>query len=96
MSQVLSHTSRSKQVVCLAAILFIAAAALATPITYTFTAYGNGSLGSQSFTNTFFEITANADTSGISVPSAGIFKVNDLTASVSVSGLGTATFTMAP
>jgi hypothetical protein len=94
MSQGLSKSTRNKQVVCMAGVLCIAVAALATPITYTFSASGNGGLGSQSFSNTFFEITATADTSGISVPSTGIFSVNDLTASVFVTGLGTGTFTI--
>ncbi len=63
-------------------------------ITYTFSGTGSGSLGSQSFTDTLFTITSTADTSQVTNSSPGIFRVPDLTANVTVSGIGTGTFTI--
>ena len=70
-------------------------AAQAAPIIYTISSVGSGSLGSNSFNDASFTITATADTSQISLLSAGVFIVPDLSATISISGLGTATFTSA-
>jgi hypothetical protein len=67
--------------------------AQATPITYTFSATGAGNLGSNAF-NTQFVITSTADTSQITNPMSGLFLVPDITATVFITGLGTATFTI--
>jgi hypothetical protein len=66
--------------------------ARAAPVTYEFTATGSGSLGASTFTNAAFTLTSTADTSQVT-SSGGVFEVPDLTATVSVAGLGTATFT---
>ena len=66
--------------------------AQATPITYIISAVGSGSLGGNSFSDVSFTITAAADTSQIFTNSPGILQVPDLSATISISGLGTATF----
>ena len=66
--------------------------AQATPITYTISAVGSGSFGGNAFNNVAFTITATADTSQIYTYSPGILLVPDLSATISVSGLPTATF----
>jgi hypothetical protein len=81
----------------LSAVLAIAVAASihtasADPITYTESASATGSLGSNSFTNALVTITVQADTSGV-ISCFGIALCNLGTGSVSVAGVGTATFT---
>jgi hypothetical protein len=83
-------------------LLTIAACALlcsaqvqAGPITYTLTTTASGTLGASSFTNALVTVTLTGDTSNVT---AGPDPFNDLlvnpgSATVSVSGLGTATFT---
>lgn len=90
----IAHTDFGKQVLGLAGVLCLAATAVAAPITYTFSATGSGNLGAQSFSNSFFQLTAMADTSGIYSPTQGVFAVNDSVASVFISGLGTAMFSI--
>jgi hypothetical protein len=62
-------------------------------ITYTFSGTASGKLGTNTFSNASFTITSVADTSQIT-NSSGIFIVPDMAATVFVSGLGTATFTI--
>jgi hypothetical protein len=50
-------------------------------------------MGGQGFTNASFTITSTADTAQITNPFPGIISVPNLTATVTVSGLGTGTFT---
>jgi hypothetical protein len=66
--------------------------ARADPFTYTETATASGSLGATRFTDAFVTLTATADTSQI-MTGQRFFQVNNLTTTVSVSGLGTAAFT---
>ncbi len=67
--------------------------AQADPITYTLSAVGTGSLGGNAFINAPFTITSTADTSQIFTDSSrGILWVPDLSATLFISGLGTATF----
>jgi hypothetical protein len=91
--------SVTKSVVFISAIgMAVAAnidAASANPITYTSSAIASGSLGSNSFSNALVTITVLADTSGVSCASAGEC-TNHGTTSVSVAGIGTATFTDFP
>src|SRR5882672_10528471 len=61
---------------------------------YTLSSVGSGFLGSHQFSSTPFTITSTADTSQIRNPSLGFFQVPDITATVFVSGIGTATFTI--
>jgi hypothetical protein len=85
-------TRTNKLVFCLIGVLLLGGNAPAAPITYTFSATGSGWLGDTPFYNSFFQLTATADTSQISNPSPGLFRVTDSIATVSVSGLATATF----
>jgi hypothetical protein len=64
----------------------------ASPIIYQFNAIGSGSLGGNSFDNAAITITANTDTSQIFTYSPGILHVPNLSATVYIAGLGTATF----
>ena len=72
----------------------VAASAQGTPILYTFSSIGNGSLGTSSFNSAPFTITSTADTSQIVNLGSGIFEVPDLTATVFVSGIGSGTFSI--
>jgi len=82
--------------------VFVLLAAFATtagagPITYTFTATGSGTIGADSFTNGLATVTGVGDTSGIFVASVPPFSPNtfviDPTLSITISGVGIATFT---
>lgn len=69
--------------------------AQANPIIYTLSGTANGSLGANSFSAASFIITSTADTSEIANnPLFGTFFVPNITATVFVSGLGSATFTI--
>jgi len=74
--------------------LVITAPSQADLITFTFTGTGNGALGAQSFTGAEFTITSTADTTQITNPLTGIYHVPDLSASVTVAGIGTGIFTI--
>jgi hypothetical protein len=63
-------------------------------VIYTLSSVGSGRLGTNSFFSAPFTITSTADTSQITHPLTGIFRVPDITATVFVSGIGTATFTI--
>jgi hypothetical protein len=79
-----------------AAGLFVATAgrAPAMPITYTETVTASGSLGSTTFTNALVTLTATADTNNIVNYLPGYLGVNNTTATVSVAGDGSGTFTI--
>jgi hypothetical protein len=66
----------------------------ATEVIYTLSSVGSGHLGTNSFFSARFTITSTADTSQITHSSLGVFQVPDITATVFVSGIGTATFTI--
>jgi hypothetical protein len=86
---------RSAATVMVSTVLSLAlglpTSARAGMITYTFTATGNGTLGANAFTDASFAITCTADTNQVTSTGEG-FSVADLTATVSVAGLGIATF----
>src|SRR5262249_46820073 len=67
--------------------------AWARPITYTFTGTGSGSLGANSFTAAAFTITALADTSQVVVRNPFFTYVPTSSATIDVSGIGSANFT---
>jgi hypothetical protein len=69
-------------------------AAQATPIIYTFSGIASGALGAHSFNNASFTITATADTSQITSLGAGIPDVPDTSAAISISGIGSGTFSI--
>ena len=73
-------------------------AAKGSPATYTFTATGTGHLGDASFSDALLVFSAVADTTNITETltpygPTPIFLVPDATATVSVDGVGSATFT---
>ena len=61
-------------------------------ITYTETVTGSGSLGGTDFTNALITIAGTANTGNVTMPDPGAFRVFTST-SVTVAGVGTATFT---
>ena len=73
----------------------VATDAQAGPIRYTLSAIGSGSLGGTPFSLVPFTITATAESSQISNPFIGFYKVPTTNATVAVSGFSTATFTLA-
>src|SRR5262245_37704814 len=86
----------SKTTVVLGALIGLVAfgKAQAEPITYTFSATGSGSLGPNPFSNASVTLTATSDSSMVTMEEPGLFVVPNLTATVSVSGLGAAAFTI--
>jgi hypothetical protein len=62
--------------------------------TYTLSTVGSGHIGLQTFTLAHVTIISTADTSQITNSQPGIFHVPDITATVFVSDIGTATFTI--
>jgi len=66
----------------------------ATQATYTLSTVASGHLGQHSFTLAHITFTSTADTSQITNPQPGLFIVPDITATVFVSDIGTATFTI--
>jgi hypothetical protein len=67
--------------------------ATASPATYTLSGTGTGILGADPFSDASFSITTVADTSGIT-ESLGVFSLSNSIATLFVSGVGTATFTV--
>lgn len=69
----------------------VAAWSSAATITFTHAGTGSGQIGGTTFTNADFVIVDTADTaSRIAIP--GGWSINDLSASISIAGLGTFTF----
>jgi hypothetical protein len=60
-------------------------------ITYTETFTASGTLGTQTFTDAMVTITGTGDTTGVVASGASFF--NAVTATVTIAGIGTATFT---
>lgn len=76
-------------------ILGVAAPSQATPITYTVTTIASGALGGSPFTNALLTVTLVGDTLAVSQPlpvDLPELLVNHGTATVTIAGLGTATF----
>jgi uncharacterized protein (TIGR03437 family) len=67
----------------------------ATPITYTLTTTASGTLGASSFTNAAVTLTLTGDTSSVAAGSgsASGHLVNNVSATVNISGMGAATLT---
>ncbi len=61
-------------------------------LSYSFSGTASGALGMNTFSDASFTITSTGDTSLLTHPAAGVVAVPDTTATVFVSGLGTATF----
>jgi len=84
---------------CLLAAVFLvgflsATAALAAPITYTFTGKGDGTWGVESFFDVFFEVTLPGDTSNVINPYTQVWQNRNLTGTIDITGLGAGTFTL--
>jgi len=79
--------------IILAAVGIFSGAASATPITYIETATATGMLGASPFTSALVTLTFSGDTSNVTILGAGFFLNVVGTGTVSVSGVGTATFT---
>lgn len=62
-------------------------------IMYTESAVGSGSLGGTAFTNALVTLTGTADTNNVTNPSTDLFTNPLSSATVTVAGVGTATFT---
>jgi hypothetical protein len=78
------------------ALLLAAGPALASPITYTEQTTGSGQLGNNPFTDALVTLTVHADTANVTQDFLGDFQNIAETATVNVTGLGTATFTLGP
>jgi hypothetical protein len=78
----------------LAAVLFLAGRAPAGPITYTEAATASGTLGGTAFTDALLTLTLVGDTLNVTAAAGGGFFTNTVgTFTVTVAGIGTATFT---
>ena len=81
--------------VCTALVcLLLMSAASADPIVYTIEAVGSGDLGPNPFTETHFTLTGTVDTSQITSPFPRIFVISNSTATISVTDIGIASFTI--
>jgi len=76
----------------LGVLLLSCVVASGSPITYTEQVVGAGSLGKSTFTNTLVTFVLEGDTSNIYSDAPGVFR-NLGTATVTVAGIGAATFT---
>jgi hypothetical protein len=77
-------------------LVAFATTASADPITYTFTTTGSGTIGAINFTNALATVTGVGDTSAIFSPTVlppNNFAIDPTVFSISISGVGTATFT---
>jgi hypothetical protein len=78
----------------IAALLLGTGILAAAPVTYTFSGLGTGLLGSNSFTNASFVTTITTDTSQVAFQSQlSSWGAIGIPASISIAGLGSATFT---
>ena len=80
----------------IAEMVGLAGQAEASSITYTETTLGTGSLGGTSFVDVAVTLVATADTSNVFQFAPGVYGVYDSSLTVSVGGIGTATFTNNP
>lgn len=78
-------TDFRKKSLCLATALVLAgpvlsaaSAAYATPITYTFTGTGSGTIGTTSFTDATFTFVFTADTTAIDTSGAPFYRLADV------------------
>ncbi len=85
----------TRLVLKIAAVACFGSITQAAPITYTLTTTASGTLGASTFTNATVTVTLSGDTSGITPGTGSIAGalINAGTASVTIGGLGTATFT---
>ena len=90
-----------KRLRCIAAALWTifcagTTSALALPLTTTISATGSGTLGAASFNNASFAITSVGDTAARQPISSSVgFYIDNTTASINISGIGLANFTLA-
>jgi hypothetical protein len=75
-----------------AALVLAAGTSQASIIVVTETAIGSGSLGGTNFTNQLITMTSTYDTSAVAMTSTGFFRVANTSASVTVAGIGTGSF----
>jgi hypothetical protein len=80
------------RIFCLAA--FVALCSFAAPLFITYSSVGTGTIGSTSFTDAAFTITESLDTANIQPMTGGLF-INDNSASIAITGIGTFDFTTA-
>jgi hypothetical protein len=96
-SGILKHVGRiSRTMVILAVLLCLSGfgKADAVSLIYTWSSIGSGRLGTNSFFDTLFTITSTADVTQIREAPGGVLLVSNIAATVSVSGIGIATFTI--
>jgi hypothetical protein len=87
---------RQPFILCLPLILITAMAASATPITYTDTGFGSGTLNGVAFGATApvaFTIDATGDTTNVISCGAGCLSDDNTSASITIATVGTVTFT---
>lgn len=77
----------------LAAAVFGVGQAQAAEMIFTETTTASGSLNGVTFTNALVTFSGSADTSGVYSPFAGAYRIDNISLSVTVQGLGTAHFT---
>ena len=77
----------------LGAGVFAALPTVAAPTTYTFTGVGTGFIDGNDFTDLAFMLSLTEDSTGISMPKAGIFITPSGKATVTLAGFGTGTST---
>lgn len=75
--------------------LALAGASQGIPIEFSHTGTGSGSIGTTTFTNAAFTITDTADTSSRQSCGSGCFFIDDILASITITGVGTFDFTTA-
>src|SRR5690242_8422321 len=93
----IAHARMRRKVITVSILItFLAGSGIgsAAPIFYIYTGIGSGMLGSNSFAEAPFTINCVADTSQITISGGDFFEVNNITATVSVAGVGTGTFTI--
>jgi hypothetical protein len=78
--------------VCLGLLGFMGPAQ-ATPITYTVESTGSGTIGTQSFSNAHIIVSFSGDTANVIKKTIDYFSNEVGTGTVSITGIGTATFT---
>ncbi len=90
-------SAKERSLAILSLALGAAALCSASPITYTFTTTGSGTIGATSFTNALATVTGVGDTSAIFIAPAppfspDTFVIDPPLFSITISGVGTATF----
>src|SRR5215831_10513320 len=94
--KIMACTMLERTTVLLTVLFSVMSAGTAQTLTCSFQFSGSGTIGTQKFTNAAITVTTVGDTSNRLSSGAGEYYINNTSASISVSGIGTFQFKTPP